>query len=97
MENVLWLEPDGSGGYISDASRALDRPDREPCKMALTGRGYDLAITLYGLVIAELALDDDFVITRVSAGYASMHAALEEMRRLEKFIGRKVLYKDGGS
>ena len=95
MDNILWLEPTGDGGYVSDASRALDRAGREPCRMMLTGRGYDLAVTLYGLVVAELALDDDFVITGVSAGYASMHATEEEMNRLQQFIGRKVLYRSG--
>lgn len=95
MDNILWLEPAGDGGYVSEASRALDRDGREPCRMMLTGRGYDLAVTLRGLVVAELALDDDFVVTAVSAGYACMHATSEELGRLEKFIGRKVLYGTG--
>lgn len=92
MDDILWLERSGDG-YVSDASRALDAEGEEPCRMALSGHGYGLAIVRDGMTLAYLDLDDGFVIREISVGYAAPRVTPEKIGRLRQFIGRKVLYK----
>lgn len=90
-DNVLWLELE-EGGYVSDASRALEKYGNAKCYMALSDRG--LAVTMYGGPIAELGLDGDQVVTDVISWFCPAGKTTEEMEsELRQFVGRKVLYR----
>lgn len=94
MPEPLWLELDERGGYVCDASRAIDEYMPEPCRIALTGNGYNLAITQAGFPVAELTLDDNLVV-KSTCVYAPPppHVPEELNAKLKPFIGRKVLYR----
>lgn len=93
MNDILWLEIMSDGTYVSDASRALDSDGLEPCRMALIGRGYDLAVTRGGMTLAQLELDGELVIKAVAAAYGAPGMTEAKAGSLQQFIGRKVLYK----
>lgn len=93
MNDILWLEIMNDGTYVSDASRALDSEGLEPCRMALAGSGYNLAVTRGGMVLAQMELDGDFVIRAIAAAYGAPGMTEAKAVSLQKFVGRKVLYK----
>lgn len=93
MDKVLWLEPLDDGTYVSDASRALDTGNHEPCRMALIGRGYDLAVTRDGMTLARLELDGESVIRSIAAAYGAPGMTEGRAKALQGFIGCKVLYR----
>ena len=90
-DNILWLEHE-DGGYVSDASRALERYGTEKCYMALSRAG--LAVTMYGGPIAELVLDAGQVVTGAVSWFCPAGKTTEEIEaELMRFVGRKILYR----